>query len=223
MDPMLNRAPYDLIADQWTQERKLLPREKPYLEHFIALAIPGAHILDLGCGPGIMTRYLLDRGVRVTGVDSSLEMLRRAQVTCPEAEFIAGDMLTLKLTRRYQGIVAWDSVFHIPRTEHGRLFSDMYQWLEHNTPLLLSIGGSEDEFTAPMFGVDFFYSGHSPDVSLACLRDAGFQIVRAEVDDPSSRGHVAVLCRKPEKTEGQVGQRLQGVKKLAGDSGPYCS
>jgi cyclopropane fatty-acyl-phospholipid synthase-like methyltransferase len=162
MDPMLNRAPYDLIADQWTQERKLLPREKPYLEHFIALAIPGAHILDLGCGPGIMTRYLLDRGVRVTGVDSSLEMLRRAQVTCPEAEFIAGDMLTLKLTRRYQGIVAWDSVFHIPRTEHGRLFSDMYQWLEHNTPLLLSIGGSEDEFTAPMFGVDFFYTAILP-------------------------------------------------------------
>jgi hypothetical protein len=46
-----------------------------------------------------------------------------------------------------------------------------------------------------MFGIDFYYSGHSPEVSAALLRAAGFEIILAEVDDPSSRGHVAILCR----------------------------
>jgi hypothetical protein len=47
-----------------------------------------------------------------------------------------------------------------------------------------------------MFGIDFFYSAHSPEVSLTLLQEAGFALVLAEIDDPSSRGHLAVLCRK---------------------------
>ena len=70
------------------------------------------------------------------------------------------------------------------------------RWLVPNAPLLLSLGGSEGEFVAPMFGLDFFYSAHSPEVSLALLEEAGFEILLAELDDPSSRGHLAVLCRK---------------------------
>jgi len=51
-----------------------------------------------------------------------------------------------------------------------------------------------------MFGIDFFYSAHSPAVSLALLQEAGFAIKLAEVDDPSSRSHLVVLCRKPAHT-----------------------
>ena len=47
-----------------------------------------------------------------------------------------------------------------------------------------------------MFEVEFFYSSHAPAVSLAMLEEAGFAIELAEIDDPSSRGHLAILCRK---------------------------
>ncbi|MEU6993575.1 methyltransferase domain-containing protein [Streptomyces sp. NPDC046465] len=41
-------------------------------------AIPaGAHILELGCGAGRVTRPLLERGFRVTAVDESPEMLEK--------------------------------------------------------------------------------------------------------------------------------------------------
>jgi hypothetical protein len=66
--------------------------------------------------------------------------------------------------------------------------------------MLLSLGGSEDEFTAPMFGVDFFYSGHAPEESMALLREMGFDIVRAKIDAPSSRGHLAILCKKIDRS-----------------------
>jgi ubiquinone/menaquinone biosynthesis C-methylase UbiE len=39
---------------------------------------PGEHILDAGCGTGIFTHDLLAAGARVTGLDLSLPMLRRA-------------------------------------------------------------------------------------------------------------------------------------------------
>ncbi|MFE0174772.1 class I SAM-dependent methyltransferase [Streptomyces sp. NPDC059002] len=44
----------------------------------IAAAVPaGAHILELGCGAGRVTRPLLERGFRVTAVDESPEMLEK--------------------------------------------------------------------------------------------------------------------------------------------------
>jgi len=195
---MRERVPYDLIAEPWSRERNsLLFHERPYLDRFLELTTPGGHILDLGCGSGEpIARYLLDRGYRVTGVDSSPEMLRLARANCPAAELVPGDMVSVELPGAYHGIVAWDSIFHIPKAQHAKIFQAMYRWLEPSAPLLLSVGGSEDEFIAPMFGIDFFYSGHSPDVNLALLREAGFGIVLSEVDDPSSRGHVAVLCRR---------------------------
>jgi cyclopropane fatty-acyl-phospholipid synthase-like methyltransferase len=194
----MSYAPYDVIADQWIRERQTLRfREKPYVDRFLALTVPGTPLLDLGCGAATpIARYLLNQGYRLTGVDSSSAMLRLAQANCPEAEFVAGDLLAVELAGGYHGIVAWDSIFHVPKAQHGKLFHALSRWLVPNAPLLLSLGGSEGEFIAPMFGIDFFYSAHSPEVSLALLEEAGFEILLAELDDPSSRGHLAVLCRK---------------------------
>jgi SAM-dependent methyltransferase len=143
-----------------------------------------------------IARYLLTQGYRVTGVDSSSEMLRLARNNCPEAEFIEANIESLDFQPEYDGIIAWDSIFHIPKSRHARVFQSLNRWLKPDAPLLLSLGGSEDEFTDTMFGIEFFYSGYAPAVSTALLQQAGLEIVLSEVDDPGSRGHLAVLCRK---------------------------
>jgi SAM-dependent methyltransferase len=43
---------------------------------------PGAHVLDAGCGPGLVSKSLLDAGLCVTGVDLSKEMVERARRRC---------------------------------------------------------------------------------------------------------------------------------------------
>ncbi len=98
-------------------------------------------------------------------------------------------------TVRYSGIVAWDSIFHIPREQHLEVFKKLKQWLVPGGTLLISLGGSDWEGTSEMFDHEFFYSGFEPDESLKLLEDAGFEILLSEMDDPGSRGHVAVLCR----------------------------
>ncbi|RDE22933.1 class I SAM-dependent methyltransferase [Motiliproteus coralliicola] len=52
----------------------------------------GENVLDAGCGSGIFTAPLIERGVRITGVDLSLPMLSRATARLPQARFAAADI-----------------------------------------------------------------------------------------------------------------------------------
>lgn len=53
-------------------------------------------ILDLGCGPGNVSRLLAERwpAATLTGVDSSPEMLRAARAVLPEADWVEADLRT---------------------------------------------------------------------------------------------------------------------------------
>lgn len=62
-------ASYDaqVQGDSWMRE--VVQR------HYTRLFNPGEHILDVGCGTGIDALFLASRGVRVTGIDHSPEMI----------------------------------------------------------------------------------------------------------------------------------------------------
>ena len=48
----------------------------------------GGLVLEVGCGSGLLTRYLVDAGHRVVATDASPAMLELARVTVPDAEAI---------------------------------------------------------------------------------------------------------------------------------------
>ncbi len=76
--------------------------------------------------------------------------------------------------------------------EHPALFARLAHWLRPEGRLPLSLGGSDAEgFTSDMQGATFFYSGDEPATAWAALVAAGFRLERWEVDDQSSRGHIA--------------------------------
>lgn len=88
-DPTAVAAAYDSVAsdydrhlarDAWS--RRVLWR------HFRRRFRPGDHVLDAGCGTGIDTLHLAERGIRVTAVDVSpgmLAELRKKLVAFPYA------------------------------------------------------------------------------------------------------------------------------------------
>lgn len=59
----------------------------------IALLEPqaGERILDVGCGTGHLTAKLAAAGARVTGIDSSPEMIGEARKSYPDLEFMVAD------------------------------------------------------------------------------------------------------------------------------------
>ncbi|NUT39772.1 MAG: methyltransferase domain-containing protein [Thermoactinospora sp.] len=59
--------------------------------------LPAGDALDAACGTGRLAARLAGRGHRVTGVDSSPEMLERARRRVPEGAFLEGDLTAIPL------------------------------------------------------------------------------------------------------------------------------
>ena len=78
----------------------------------------GARILDLCCGTGQLAAVLTQRGYRVTGLDSSGEMLRYARENAPGAEFSVADARDFRLADRVDAVICThDSLNHILSVE----------------------------------------------------------------------------------------------------------
>lgn len=207
---------YDQIAEQWHSQiraQAYTDRVLGYVDLALEGLPPGARVLDLGCGTGLpVGRYLVEKGFRVTGVDQSEKMLEIARQQVPEAEFIHSDMIDVQLPTGFGAAIAWDSIFHLERKHHSGIFHKVAKSLEPGGRFLVSVGGSDpalsaedpeaigasgqEGFTSEMFGHTFFYSGYEPRVARGLLEAAGFEIEVWEIDDPSSRGHLAVIARK---------------------------
>jgi ubiquinone/menaquinone biosynthesis C-methylase UbiE len=67
---------------------------------YLALAASARHVVDLGCGTGLLACELAKRGQRVTGIDPSPQMLRvaRARAHGDQVTWIEGDASALPFT-----------------------------------------------------------------------------------------------------------------------------
>jgi trans-aconitate 2-methyltransferase len=86
------------VAHRWDPESYLAyadERGRPFVELLarVRAAAPGT-VVDLGCGPGNLTALLAERwpGARVTGIDSSPEMVEAACASVSGIDFEVGDL-----------------------------------------------------------------------------------------------------------------------------------
>jgi cyclopropane fatty-acyl-phospholipid synthase-like methyltransferase len=194
--------PYDKIAARFAQARKPW-LEQRYLPALIDGLAPGDRVLDLGCGAGRpIAERLAAAGLRIVGVDSSIELLRLARRNVPAALLLLADMTEVELANgSFAAIVAWDSLFHVDRRRHREMYGKFARWLRPGGRVLFTSGGTGDEgFTSSMFGEEFFYSSFTPDEVATYLRAAGLTILRRELDEPRDKGHVTFVAEKPAPT-----------------------
>lgn len=181
----LVRDGYDGMAESylaWTLHRPTLRLQK--LDQLLQSLPPKPKILELGCGAGVpVTRILTERMADVVGNDISPRQLELARQNCPTARFVLGDMAGLDLeAASFDAVVAFYSVFHLPRHEHPAMLARIHGWLRAGGGLLLNLAaGDSASITNEFFGKDMFWSSHAPETSLAMIADAGFDIVEQEV------------------------------------------
>jgi trans-aconitate methyltransferase len=72
---------------------------------------PGMTCLDLGCGNGTLTAELAARGLDVTGMDASSQMLELARSSHPELRFIEGDATSFSLDEPVDAVFS-NAVLH---------------------------------------------------------------------------------------------------------------
>ncbi len=67
------------------------------LEYLGSEGVPTESVLDLACGTGASSRPFAERGLRVTGLDRSQDMLAVARRALPGVRFVEGDLTTFDL------------------------------------------------------------------------------------------------------------------------------
>lgn len=94
---------------------------------FCRLLRPDAHVLEIGCGPGNITRYLLDKrpDLKILATDFSPEMIKLAQKHNPEAEFELLDCREISsLNRKFDAVVIGFCVPYLDYAESTKLLAD---------------------------------------------------------------------------------------------------
>jgi SAM-dependent methyltransferase len=106
---------YQRHAVEWDKERGSSLLEKAWLDRLLTLLPLRASILDIGCGSGEpIARYFIEKGCRVTGIDSSSALIDMCENRFPDQVWFVADMRTLSMDRPFDGILAWDSLFQCP-------------------------------------------------------------------------------------------------------------
>ena len=110
------------IIDGYVTRNVMSPDQIDLIEKFCAM-VEGTKILDLGCGPGRDAQALNQRGMSVTGLDLSNEMIKRATAlsyTDPQPIFVVGSMLDLETqfeANEFDGIWASASLLHLDKSD----------------------------------------------------------------------------------------------------------
>jgi SAM-dependent methyltransferase len=190
---------YERNAYAWDEQRGR-PRplmEQRWLDRFTALIPAGATILDIGCGSGKpIAAHLIAQGYTVTGVDSSPTMIDMCSDRFPAHHWLVADMRRLTLGKRFAGVIAWDSFFHLSPDDQRLMFPIFRAHAEPGAPLLFTSGPRHGDAIGSFEGEPLYHSSLDPGEYRALLRDNGFTVVDHAVEDPTCGGHTIWLAQR---------------------------
>jgi ubiquinone/menaquinone biosynthesis C-methylase UbiE len=144
-----------------------------------------SNILDVACGPGNITRYLLDKRPdwSITGADIAPKMLDLARIHNPTAKFINLDCRAINaLKEKYQGILCGFGLPYLPKEEAIKFIQDAYDKLLPGGLLYLctmedDYKNSEKVRSSTGKGPALFMHYHEAGYLYTAGEQAGFKIV----------------------------------------------
>lgn len=189
---------YSRNASAWVRDRdaEATLYEQPWIDRFKAIIPAGGTVLDLGCGSGTpIASNLISAGYTVTGVDASPEMVAFFRERQPSATVHLADMRTIDLHRRFNGILAWDSFFHLNRTDQRKMFSVFAQHGAAGSALMFTSGPAASEIVGQLFGDELYHASFDPQDYRAMLAATGFAVVHHVVEDQQCGRRTVWLAR----------------------------
>jgi SAM-dependent methyltransferase len=139
-----------------------------FVERFVRLTIaPGAKkVLEIGCGDGFLTSFLLEKPLQITAVDISEEAIKSIrgkfakEISCRKLKIVCADVVKFleNTDEKYDAIVGSGIIHHIEKKEWGKLFSLAYAKL--NTGGIFSCGPEPNAgglFSLAWRSAGFFY------------------------------------------------------------------
>lgn len=102
---------------------------------------PNAKLLEIGCGPGNITKYLLNKKTDfdIFGIDIAPNMIELAKKNNPNADFAVMDTRDINtLATKFDGIIAGFCLPYLSQTECEDLIYNSYELLNDSGVIYLS-------------------------------------------------------------------------------------
>lgn len=154
------------------------------------LSRQGASVLDMACGPGNISRYLLRRrpDFNILGIDLAPAMLVLAQQNCPTARFRIMDCREIsRLDTTFDGIICGFGLPYLSQADATKLIGDACGLLHPGGILYLST--MEDDYTqsgpqtSAATGDTLFMYFHEKAYLLQALETQGFTVLSVQNKD----------------------------------------
>lgn len=125
---MSTQALYDTIGTGYDGSRRADPRIADELFRLLAV-LPGTSVLDVGCGTGNYTRELAARGLAMTGLEPSEEMLSRARTKSEAITWVPGQAEALPFADgAFAAVVTTLTIHHMK--DRPRAFAEIHRVLK---------------------------------------------------------------------------------------------
>lgn len=188
---------YERNAALWDSARGKTLFEAPWLDRFLASVPSGGSILDIGCGSGEpFARHFVERGYRVTGIDSSDKLIGLCRARMPDRDWQVADMRRLALGRQFDALIAWDSFFHLTAADQRAMFPVFRRHAAPGAALMFTSGPAQGEAMGEFGGEVLYHASLDPDEYRELLGANGFEVIDFVAEDPSCGGHTIWLARQ---------------------------
>ncbi|WP_293895612.1 trans-aconitate 2-methyltransferase [Flavobacterium sp.] len=143
-------------------------------------------ILELACGPGNITKYLLEKrpDFKIIGTDLAPNMIELAKINNPTAKFEMMDCRAItSLTMKYDGILCGFGLPYLSKDEAIQFIKDASQKLSVNGILYISTmedENSESGFKTGSTGDTMYQNFHQTDYLTKALEGNQLKIIHIE-------------------------------------------
>ena len=143
-----------------------------------------AKILDIGCGPGNITKYLLAKrpDFDIYGIDIAPNMIELAKRNNPTANFSIMDCRKIStLTTKFDGIICGFCLPYLSQTECAKLVADCNNLLNENGLIYVSfVEGDPNKsgFQVSSTGDRTYFNYHNIDTIKTLFIDSEFEEIK---------------------------------------------
>lgn len=140
------KSTYNKIAEDWFRDHHNDTWWQEGTEKFLNKLNPGASILDVGCGAGVKSRYIANKGFKVTGIDFSEKMIEIAKRESPSISFDVVDIYEIdKYQKTFDGVFAQAVLLHIPKEKIRDVLAKLKDRINPDGFLYIAVKGMRDD------------------------------------------------------------------------------
>ena len=199
------KSTYNHIAEDWHKDHKEDTWWVEGTDKFVSFLKYNSLVLDVGCGAGVKSNYLINKGLKIVGLDFSEKMIEIAKREVPNGKFLVADITqSLEFDEKFDGIFAQAVLLHIPKKDVKGVLENLLGVLKTNGYLYLAVKGlkegqnEERVVKEEDYGYEYerFFSFYTQQEIVNFLKEFGMDIIYNEVKSTGHTDWIQVIARK---------------------------